>query len=549
MASNTVEVTLQFVDKFTDPMNKAIKLMEKSTDQAKKLGDEIKKAEDKIKTAEDKIKKFSSELKKLINPLGDVGDASINMSNVVDQSMSYINISLNNSAKKAEDWARSIKENYSSSKKYIDDVTASQSNIPEKTKEKVDKVKKPLPIRAIQITNTPQPTKEPQQTKTPTTNGTNIIGSSIKVLDEVMKRIGNINSVFTLIEKIKKLKKGDGKDDAKYSFGDINFYINCKGPVSKTTPNGMGQVNKNVTKSQNRYHPSKTKQIGTSNKKPALQDKTSKLSKRIKSKTANSGIKKEINESKLLKKEMKSKENASKSLKKVLNAERIQQIKNTVASKASSVATRVATKATNIMKIAQLGLNAVFSANPLGLVIAGVVALIAILIVLYKRSSKFRNIVNGIGKTIKSVFGGMGKWFSGIFEEIFSGFKGFIDSIISKIPKPVVKIVSKVLSNIGGLPMLAKGTNNWGGGLAITQERGGEIMDLPRGTRVYPHDKSIQMAREEGAKSGRSNIAITISKIADKVEIRNDKDIESLANKVAQKILTTIDNTGKEVFA
>ena len=57
------------------------------------------------------------------------------------------------------------------------------------------------------------------------------------------------------------------------------------------------------------------------------------------------------------------------------------------------------------------------------------------------------------------------------------------------------------------------------------------------------------MAREEGAKSGRSNIAITISKIADKVEIRNDNDIETLANRVAGKILTTIDNTGKEVFA
>lgn len=29
-------------------------------------------------------------------------------------------------------------------------------------------------------------------------------------------------------------------------------------------------------------------------------------------------------------------------------------------------------------------------------------------------------------------------------------------------------------------------------------ERGGEVIDLPKGSRVYLHDKSLAMAREDG---------------------------------------------------
>ena len=72
-------------------------------------------------------------------------------------------------------------------------------------------------------------------------------------------------------------------------------------------------------------------------------------------------------------------------------------------------------------------------------------------------------------------------------------------------------------------------------------------MDLPSGTRVYPHDKSIQMARAEGAKSS-GKATVIISKIADKIIVRNDEDIEKIANavinKALKKICDTADNMG-----
>jgi hypothetical protein len=39
----------------------------------------------------------------------------------------------------------------------------------------------------------------------------------------------------------------------------------------------------------------------------------------------------------------------------------------------------------------------------------------------------------------------------------------------------------------------ATGTDNWRGGLTSIDEKGGEIVDLPSGTRIYPADKSAQM--------------------------------------------------------
>ncbi|ETD89943.1 hypothetical protein ACTTAL_03420 [Rhodobacter capsulatus] len=47
----------------------------------------------------------------------------------------------------------------------------------------------------------------------------------------------------------------------------------------------------------------------------------------------------------------------------------------------------------------------------------------------------------------------------------------------------------------------ANGTPNWRGGLTSINERGGEIIDLPTGARVYPHDVSMRMAEKAGSGS------------------------------------------------
>ena len=60
--------------------------------------------------------------------------------------------------------------------------------------------------------------------------------------------------------------------------------------------------------------------------------------------------------------------------------------------------------------------------------------------------------------------------------------------------------ISTVLGSLLGAN--ANGTDNWSGGLTKVNERGGEIMNLPRGTQIIPHDVSMRMADAAGSAAG-----------------------------------------------
>lgn len=92
--------------------------------------------------------------------------------------------------------------------------------------------------------------------------------------------------------------------------------------------------------------------------------------------------------------------------------------------------------------------------------------------------------------------------------------------------------------DIPKIPTLAKGTDNWRGGIVQISEKGGEIVDLPSGSRIYPHDESVQMARQEAKK----NISVTIAKLADGIVIREESDIDKIAEAIVRKIEQTSDN-------
>lgn len=92
--------------------------------------------------------------------------------------------------------------------------------------------------------------------------------------------------------------------------------------------------------------------------------------------------------------------------------------------------------------------------------------------------------------------------------------------------------------NIPQIPTLAKGTDNWQGGIVQISEKGGEIVDLPHGSRVYPHDESVQMARQEA----RKNFSVKIAKLADSIIVREETDIDKIAEAIIRKIEEASDN-------
>lgn len=136
-------------------------------------------------------------------------------------------------------------------------------------------------------------------------------------------------------------------------------------------------------------------------------------------------------------------------------------------------------------------------------------ALVVILPILQRVIGSVFDILNGVITFLTGVFSGnWSKAWEGISQVFVSVFKlaannfitminlitGAINKIEVKAPKWVPKIGGqKIGFNIPQIPMLAKGTNNWRGGLAIAGERGAELINMPRGSSVTPAGKTKRL--------------------------------------------------------
>ena len=97
---------------------------------------------------------------------------------------------------------------------------------------------------------------------------------------------------------------------------------------------------------------------------------------------------------------------------------------------------------------------------------------------------------------------------------------------------------SEAASAKGGSPSSsvsanATGTNYFGGGWTTVGEHGPELMNLPSGTQIKSNSESQNMI-----KSSSPNINITI----EKMEVRNDGDIDKVAEALAKKLEEAEDN-------
>lgn len=148
---------------------------------------------------------------------------------------------------------------------------------------------------------------------------------------------------------------------------------------------------------------------------------------------------------------------------------------------------------------------------------------------------------------VKDIFSGIWQTFSNVVKVPFNAVINIVNKVVGAINKACSIKVPKWVPLIGGkkfsleipkIPNLAHGTDDWKGGLVQVHERGGEIIDLPQGSRVYPHDESVKMAKEKNS----VNMKVVFNKIADKVVVRDDDDIDKMVDKVAEKLELVFDN-------
>lgn len=209
---------------------------------------------------------------------------------------------------------------------------------------------------------------------------------------------------------------------------------------------------------------------------------------------------------------------------------------------------------------AQWALNAAMTANPIGIVVVAIGALIAIGVLLYKNWDVIKAKAFELWGNIKAAFGGVADWFGGIWEGVKGGFKAFVNFIIgglNKIPEALNSLKVNIpdwVPGVGGktlgfslptIPLFAKGVRNFKGGPAVVGEKGAELLNLPRGTDVYSNreTRSILSSPQEFG-SGFGDIIVKVTNIikgpitkeqADDAAANIDKAVEAALAKLKAK--------------
>lgn len=198
------------------------------------------------------------------------------------------------------------------------------------------------------------------------------------------------------------------------------------------------------------------------------------------------------------------------------------------------------TAATGAATAAQTGLNVAMSANPVGAVILLIEGAIAVGVLLYKNWDTVKVKAGEVWNSIKTAFGGIRDSITGAFsaaKDKVAGFFSWLDQKIESVPilgsiyKGGKNAVSWIADHLDGNAM---GTPYWRGGLTRVNERGGEIMNLPSGTQIIPHDVSVKAA---GGRSVMVNVTIQGNVIG------NREYTEQVGEYVGRKVLAALGNT------
>ena len=156
-------------------------------------------------------------------------------------------------------------------------------------------------------------------------------------------------------------------------------------------------------------------------------------------------------------------------------------------------------------------------------------------------------VITGVVDMIRGIFDGDWKAVWEGFKEVVKGaieiVKGWWNGLLDLFNKPINFVVNLFKKDQSETETVtseevgenAKGTNNWRGGWTWVNEEGGELMNLPNGTQIIPHDLSETMVKEHARNVG-NGMSINIPKLADTIVVREDADIDRIGEALANKL-------------
>ena len=136
--------------------------------------------------------------------------------------------------------------------------------------------------------------------------------------------------------------------------------------------------------------------------------------------------------------------------------------------------------------------------------------------------------INAGAPAVKSEWGGVRAFFSGLFSYVAEGASSLFSS---------AREIIGLQSGGSGGGHFASGTSFAPGGWTEVNENGGEIIDLPQGSRVYPHATTMKMLKD-GMDSGGGGSPIPatapVTITGNTFHVREEADLDRIAYKLYQ---------------
>ena len=151
-----------------------------------------------------------------------------------------------------------------------------------------------------------------------------------------------------------------------------------------------------------------------------------------------------------------------------------------------------------------------------------------------------KEIFGAVWEGIKGIWNGVAGWFD---ENVWSPLKAKASEALNFIGKGINAAQQRGAQSTGlQLSGHATGASYFGGGWTEINERGGEIVDLPNGSRIYPHATTEKMLAEQfsGANSGGNNYSISGNTFI----VREEADIDRIAHSLFSMIASAETNYG-----
>lgn len=149
--------------------------------------------------------------------------------------------------------------------------------------------------------------------------------------------------------------------------------------------------------------------------------------------------------------------------------------------------------------------------------------------------------INAGAPAVKSEWGGVRAFFSGLFSYVAEGASSLFSS---------AREIIGLQSGGSGGGHFASGTSFAPGGWTEVNENGGEIIDLPQGSRVYPHATTMKMLRDS-MDGGGSPIpaAVLVTITGNTFHVREEADLDRIAYKLYQLMAKSHVNMNGGVMA